>query len=993
VEIGNKRAAICAATFIAVLGSSTSVSAQVRQFDVPSEDAGKSIPEFARQAHIQVVAPGDQLHGVTTPPLKGTYGVFAALDLMLKGTGLKVSHSAEGIVTISQLETEKGEEREEMPSTLKNSTSIWALILGVFAGSTAHAQSADVQSASAGEVEQVTVSGIRGSLNAARDIKRDATQIVDTIVADDIGKLPDTNVAESLGRVSGVQVARGIGEGSTVSIRGLTQNVFLLNGRQIDDATGRGGNGLDPLGTTSFGLLTLVPSELIQRLDVTKLAGSDQIAGALGGIVDIRTRMPLDGPDQAAAKIGGIDSDQSQRQGYQAFVLGSHAFANDTLGILLSATYTNEPVSQQGLDTFSGYVKYNDASGTSRFGDSDFRAEEISQTSKTLGLDGTIQWRPTSAFELTADTFYSSFSTLRDRWFVSIIPTAGLSNATYSGNNVLLSGTAKSPLISNTEILPIYSTIWSSALRGRYDISDRLKTTAEISYDRSADNEHQITLKLQSAATPVNFDLTSGALGSFQYSGVDLTDPSQLSAVGSLDNRQFALTRDFAMRNDWSYDLGDGLLKTISAGLRYDQANSNKINSSVSASLGTGVPAASLSKYLTVHSNPDFAAGDFAGVPRAYLVANNNLTGCGVVTDVPAISQSAQCLNPFNNPTSLAGTYTIKEHFTEGYAKLDFDTLIGSMALSGNVGVRYIRRGEVSIGNLISGSGTITPNTFTRTDQDWLPSAVAKLAVTDDLIVRAGAAQVVAFPNTADLNNGVSLNQSALFVNGVQTQLGGGSGGAPNLNPFKANQFDVSTEYYFAESALVSVGLFYKDISTFVVPTQVLENYSGTNYLVSRKVNGAGARVQGVEVLGQLPFYFLPDPFDGFGLLATYSYIDSSTPSTDSTGRALPFPGLSRNNVNLVGYYEKGPYSVRVAYNWRDDYLLSLSNAQTGIFNGSYTDMSATLRYDLTDNLSLGFEAQNLLDEKQRSYDGFQEALRTNVFYGRVFKATISAKF
>ena len=113
----------------------------------------------------------------------------------------------------------------------------------------------------------------------------------------------------------------------------------------------------------------------------------------------------------------------------------------------------------------------------------------------------------------------------------------------------------------------------------------------------------------------------------------------------------------------------------------------------------------------------------------------------------------------------------------------------------------------------------------------------------------------------------------------------------------------------------------------------------------------------------------------------------------DGVGRVLPFPGLSKNNVNLIGYYEKGPVSLRVAYNWRDDYLVSLSAANTGIYNDTYTDLSATFRYDFTPNLSLGLEANNILNEKQRTYDGSPEALRTNLFFGRMYKASVSVKF
>ncbi len=235
-------------------------------------------------------------------------------------------------------------------------------------------------------VEEVVVTGIRESLNRARDIKRESTQFVDAIVADDIGKLPDRNVAESLARVSGVQVDRGIAEGTSVSVRGLRQNVYLFNGRQIVDPTGRGGAGLDTLGSSTYGLLSLVPSELISRLELTKLASADQIDGALGGIVDVQTRMPLDGPNQIAAKVGGTYYDQASEDGYEGFVLASQKFAGDTLGVLVSASYNKRNLSQEGLDTFSGYSRFTDSGGNVRFGNADARPEEIAEERKNLGL-------------------------------------------------------------------------------------------------------------------------------------------------------------------------------------------------------------------------------------------------------------------------------------------------------------------------------------------------------------------------------------------------------------------------------------------------------------------------------------------------------------------------------------------------------------------------------------------------------------------------------
>jgi iron complex outermembrane receptor protein len=888
--------------------------------------------------------------------------------------------------------------KKNLPNRFFRSVAYSMLSPAVLLAGVAHAQGAS-ENVSAGSeasgVEEVVVTGIRESLNKARDIKREATQFVDAIVADDIGKLPDRNVAESLARVSGVQVDRGIAEGSSVSVRGLRQNVYLFNGRQIIDPTGRGGAGLDTLGSSTYGLLSLVPSELIARLELTKLASSDQIAGALGGIVDVQTPMPLDGPDRLGAKVGGVYYDQASEGGYEGFVLASHKFADDTLGVLVSASYNNRDLSQQGLDTFSGYSRFTDGTGTVRFGHSDARPEEIAENRENIGLNAVVQWQATDSVQLIADTFYSKLESDRNRWWLSFTPTAGLSNARYSPNNILLSGTATGPVLTNTEFLDTDADILSSALTAKFDVTDRFRGSVEVDYTESASTAHQMYFRLQPIVgiTPtVNFDFTSGDLGSYQISGIDLNDPAQLRYTILFDNTYDVESEDKVIRTDWTYDL-DGFLKGISAGVRYDEIDSQQNPLRADIRPAGGIPATALSRYLTMHSNPDFADGEFAGLPRSFVAANSLVSSCSAFTDVPAISQNVQCLDPRNNTNALSSTFEIKEQFTEGYAKLDFATDIGSAGLSGNIGVRYVGRDLESIGNQIAPTGGAIPSTFERSDSDVLPSAVAKLEVNDDLVFRLGAARVIAYPNTADLNSGVTLANNAVFVGGVQTVLGTGSGGAPDLDPFKADQVDLSAEYYFGGQALVSLGLFYKDVSTFIVQQQSPETYGGVNYLINRKVNGEGAEVQGVEALVQLPFYFLPGAWDGFGVIASYSYIDSSTPIKDVTGRTLPLPGLSPNNANLVGYYEKGPVSVRLAYNWRDDYLIGLSAAATGIYNSPYTDLSATLRYDLTSNVSLGFEALNLLDEKQRTYDGAEEALRTNLYFGRIYKANVSLKF
>lgn len=847
----------------------------------------------------------------------------------------------------------------------------------------------------------IVVTGTRGSLQAAREIKRASTQFVDAIVADDIGKLPDTNVAESLARVSGVQVERGIGEGTDISIRGLRENVILYNGRQIYDSTGRGGNGLDQLGSSTYGLLSQVPSELINRLEVTKLAGANQIAGALGGIVDIQTRRPLANGDSIALSAAATREELPRKGGFELFGLVSQTFANKTLGVLLTGSYTRRNLAQQGLDTFSGYTRYTDTSVTPsvvRFGNSDVRAQQIAETRDKLGLSAVVEWRPTPAVEIVADTFYSKLKSKRDRYWLSFNPTAGVTGATYSSNNILLAGRATNPVLTNSEFADVEADVWSSALRGKFKVADRITATAEASYGRSSSSYRQLYFRLQpltTATTTVDFDLRSGDFGSYTINGINLSDPSQLRFTILFDQLFHAKTDSLQLRSDWAVAFDSPFLKSFDFGARYNRLNSKQDPLRADIRPAGGIVANQLGGIVSVFDNQRFFPGQFTGLPRAYLGASRaTLTGCGAFSAFPAVSQNTQCLNPAATTNSLAGTFDVKERFLDGYAKLDFGgDLGGSSTLSGNVGVRLVDRKMDSIGNIISASGAATPTIFRRSDQEWLPSAVAKLALGDNVLLRVGAAKVVAFPNTEDLNNGVTLANNAVFTNGVQTTPGTGTGGAPGLNPFKANQYDASFEYYFGKQALISIGLFYKDISSFIIQRQSPESYGGINYFINRKVNGGGATVKGAEALLQLPFSFLPAPLNGFGIVATYSLIDSKTPIKDIAGRTLSFPNLSKNNANLIGYYEKGPFSARVAYNWRDAYLVGLSAAGTGVYNDTYSDLSASARYNFTDKVSLNLEAENLLNSQQRTYDGVVEALRTNTVFGRIYKATVNVRF
>jgi len=860
-----------------------------------------------------------------------------------------------------------------------------------------HAQdAASVAPAADHTTVETIVVGARKSLDRARSIKRDSVQFVDAVVASDIGSLPDSNVAESLARVSGVQLGRGVGEGTSIAIRGLGENVTLYNGREIFDSAGRGGSIIDELGGSTYGLFALVPSPLVSRLEVTKLAGANQISGALGGIIDIHTRKPFDKKGlNGAFTMSGVRDDLPGRNGSELFAMVSDTFANDTLGVLVSMSKSKRDISEQGLTTFSGYTSFK-YGGIARTGHSDVRTQEIMDDRRKVGGTAVVQWRPNSRLDLMADVLYSREEADRDRYWLGFNPNVGLTNAVFSENNVLLAGTATTTPNSNVSFFDVKNEIWSQALTGSYWLTDRLKISSQVAFGDSvahtSRNYSRLTLA-SSAAAPLKFDFRSGSFGAFDFSNFNLTNPAGLTLALYYDDGRKVETDSLQSRIDVDWKVSAGVLESVEAGGRFE-----RMETSVrphNALLRPNVPASQLSPtYLSIFSDPKFLPGELVGLPRTYLAAKEAAVGsCHAFTAFPTVSQDPACLNPAQSLSSLGQTYDINEDFRNAYLKLNFAAELGFADFKGNAGVRLVDRRLESIGNVLSGT-TATPTAFKRDDSEVLPSVVGQLLFPSGLIVRAGFAKVLSFPSTSSLNNGVSLNNDPVFVNGVQTQLGTGSGGSPDLDPFKAKQYDLSFEYYFGGEGLISLGAFYKDVNSFVVSIKAPETYNNTVYTISRQTNGRNGTVKGLELLYQQPFTFLPAPLDGLGAMVTYSYIASETPIKDAQGRTMTFPGLSKNNVNLVGYYEKGPIGLRVAYNWRDKYFNSLNGTTgNGVFTNSYKDLSATAKYKLYRGVEVKLEGINLLNSKQRSYDGYSEGLVTNVIYGRIYKLGVSMTF
>ena len=859
-------------------------------------------------------------------------------------------------------------------------------------------------------VEEIVIVGVRRSLSVARDLKRESEQFVDFVVADDIGRLPDANVAESLQRVSGVQIDRGIGgEGIDIAIRGLRQNLILFNGRQILDAEGRGGNGPDTLGSFTYGLLSSVPSELVSKLEVTKLAGADQIHGGVGGVVNIVSRRPLDGLGrQVVASVAATDNSLADGTGFEVFGLFSNAFRNDTVGILISGAIRERDFREDGINTLGGYgsianLTLEDSAGNPVDPDpngdgfagiflADPRIQQIDDERTRTGINGIFQFRPTDRLELYFDSYFAETESDRIRHWIGMGRGGLHTDVVLSPNEVLLSSTFTGPVQSNTEMVSATNEIFSNAIGLKAEISDDFSMFAEITHAKSESQADQEFYRLQTPTSmQIQFDISGGEFPDVVFpASLDLTDPSQLNLAIIFDNfdEQVNETEASSARLDFDWELNSESLSSLEFGVYFEDLDSDLKRVGADIRPGVLLTSGDLIELTEIFSSPDFVSGHAPSLPRSYLAADPRTAR--LACDAPQ-------LQPFLTPANIADCnktedplqrFQVAEEFLSTYAKLNYDAEVGGKQVSGNVGVRYVRRRLVSgaTQQLDDGMGGVVQE-FDETlveDNLVLPSVVVKVIVNDRFQLRFGAAEVAQFPNTRDLNNGLFLFQT----------FAAGFGGSPLLDPFQATQFDVSGEYYFGDDGLLSIGLFYKDISSFVISDSNPEDIPGLGtFIIDRKVNGTGGEINGLELLYQQSFGYLGPGFDAFGVNVTYSYIDSETPFVDRLGNSLPLPGLSKNNVNIVAYYEKERFSARIGYNWRDDYLGSISSFEnTGVFFDGFSDLTANIRYNLNDNFSIEFEGTNLLDTEQRQFNSFPEALRRNVSFGRTLILTVTAR-
>lgn len=957
---------------VCALALASNAFAQVSEqtaIEIESGNLAQSLTALGRQTQTELVFDPTVVADRKAPSVRGSMTADQALEYLLSGTGLRHERTSSDVVLVlasaQQSSSAPSERAQEQPAEDS----------GGYGGGQ--------ESASTSEpvLESITVVGIRKSIADAIEVKREATRIMDSISAEDIGKLPDQNIAETLSRIPGVQVTRVEGEGKSITVRGLGLNKLLLNGKSF---IGSARNG-DPN-------LSDVSPELLAGVDVIKAPSADLVEGWLGAVINLRTKRPLDLADSViSGRLQSSYADRAEEWGEKVSGFVAHTFADRKFGVLLSGSYSNSTGASDVYQS-GGWTRVSNVDATGDgVNDTFFRPLRLMSWANTYederySVNASAQWRPIDELTFTLEGVKSRRETDRLRSTQQAILTNNITNGVIDASGTLVSGNFSGvtvrPLIyggdsySDNEYLSgnvhWAKDRWTANFNASVSEGDGAGLGGDGGNNNSGNDNVLVARQRAGNLASVSYD-AAGSNVSPNYgfdANYDIYDPSQYEIYTTFDVDYVAENKGHDADFDVEYEL-DGFFKSVKVGARTENIEvfgGNPLSSYPALSshdptpgsplLATEVPGLNYSGVIG-----GMFPGESGSFPRRVLTGSADFNQIRSALGATPIS--------FDTPGAKATINQVEQTTDAFFAMVRFGSDVFGVPMTGDLGVRQVNVDRESFGYTIVGNQAIEARAG-KSFSDTLPNLNLIFDLRDDLRLRFAAAKVVARPDLTSTGVGISLQPVSMT----------GFSGNPDLDPFRATQFDTTVEWYFAPASLIAVGAFYKDVSAFTTSVEVVEEHpeapnntltgpAAYTYIIGRPVNGKDGKIQGVEVNYQHALTMLPQPFDGFGYAFTYTYADSETPEKDElTGQTLPIPNSSEHSANAVVYYEKGPFSGRVAYNYRSEYMTNGGSIASG--GSNYADargqVDASASFRINDNFQLTFEGVNLTREINSFY-------------------------
>lgn len=908
------------------------------------------------------------------------------------------------------------------------------------------------------DLSEVVVTGIRASLEKAQDIKRDADSVVEAITPEDLGHFTDESLADALERVPGVQVARNASHiyesGSGVTIRGLGADfvVTTLDGRDVLGNPAFGGGSFRSVDFDA------IPPEVTSGLVVYKSPTASLIESGIAGEINIQTLEPLAYKTNGARYFGSVTAQgdyqsEAARVGPRFSGLLGGKLLDDTLGFYLAGVSSREYQDEKQVLSYAGPANINiqQADGTTQAYNGILTEQETDSlyehyNFQRSNLTGAIQWRPSERLDFKVNGMYNEYKSLLNQSTYQNYTGYSLPGVTFAPGGAVVrdgalvsydtsaavggypNGGANGALVGG--IVDTVNKNWLIGFKGTYK-GDSWRAVVdyahnELGYQVDLANGYWISSVARADAINGRYDYSGKTYGASYYGAntpgnLALYNPAAgpSNQLNSYHEQQYThSTRDqFRVDADWTPL--DWL--TLKTGARREQTTVWYVdavgNNDYTLFATPGDPT---SGYYTTQGFLSGARVNLPGVPGmptatyAGFAANNPAVtslsdfGRGSFARFPSSPNGS----PADELPILSGnSYSIAEKTTAFYVQGEGEGTVWGLDAAANAGVRALHveedtHGFQSVGTTLSNTGnqliSQTAQAVSANNSYWraLPAANLRVSPFKRLNLRLSYAKTLTLPGLSSLRpNGQVIYD--LPYNNLQLP-NSFNGGNSYLKPTMADNYDFTTEYYTPWGGAVVASLFYKNVSDFVTTlTQLEVPVTGRSGLFNSttSVNAGRGRTSGFEIGTNQPFRFLPSPYDGFGVSANYTYVDSHQTVPTSNGPvSSSLPGTSKNNFNSTVYFEKWGFGARVAYNYRSDYVLGVGSLS---YNGAITDrefvagyqtVDVSLSQKIGDHLEILLTGTNLTRAVQTHYFGSGHLFGDIFPFPRVYTLSVRGK-
>jgi iron complex outermembrane recepter protein len=742
------------------------------------------------------------------------------------------------------------------------------------------------------KVETIVVTGQRAALQSAQKIKQEADEIVDSIVADEIGKLPDRSVTEVLQRIVGVTIDRTMAkndpehysvEGSGVNIRGLTWVRSELNGR--DSFSANGGRSLN---------FEDVPPELMAGVDVYKNPSAEQIEGAIGGLVNLRTALPFDYPGfKGSVSLQSTYSPLREKSSPSGSVLLSNSWATEfgKFGALIDLAYSESATRNDKIQVEPYYPRDDILDGQTVWvpKGAQWRSENFDRTRQ--GSYGALQWK-LGDVESSLTLFRSDYKMewLENALFAQVSSPYNITvddGATWGPNGNLVKGTMRADVDgginfgADTRIMTRKSSTQDLGWNLKWKASEQWSFSTDLQYIRANTNSFDSTVATGVAMPKETVDL-SGDLPRLSFDDEDrarLADPANYYWAFTMEHFEQSKATEKAWRGDAKYKFDDPVLVDLRFGLRLTDRDARTMNSGYNWA-GVTQPwmqgwylaqggLAYLDRFSgnsQLRSFDNFFNGQ-ASVPPALIFPSTN-TALGYPDSYAELhgyattlcteahgGDSSSCFNWWNPPNLADPKFHNKqqEQTQAAYAQLRFAFDDWQFPVDGNIGLRVVNTSNKADGfTVFTPPASIPPNTtgvpipdivgfseaqsFEHNYVNVLPSLNLRMKATKDLQFRFGYATGISRPDFTNLQAYTSLSEnftSTTLPDGTtrvdSVSLTGESRGNPMLKPVKSQQMDMTAEWYLGKTTSVTFAAFYKDLKDIIINQTLVKQLPDTS--------------------------------------------------------------------------------------------------------------------------------------------------------------------